>query len=95
MDSCIENVIEWIRDEKRATLSLSQRRTISRVKKLAEQYPDQCEIVAENEDGSICAHIPVSWVKISPPKKVSDKQREASHNNMITLNSKRVSTTSN
>lgn len=74
MENCIENVIEWIRDEKRATLSLSQRRTISRVKQLAEQYPEECQIVAENKDGSVCAHVPVSWVKISPPKKVSENR---------------------
>ena len=58
-----ENVIEWIKDDRRATLSLSQRRTISRVRQLAAQYPDQCRIVAENKDGSIYAHIPVSWVR--------------------------------
>lgn len=71
-----ENVIEWVKDGTRATLSLSQRRTISRVKQLAEQYPEQCQILAENKDGSLYAHIPVSWVKISPPKKVSEKQIE-------------------
>lgn len=71
-----ENVIEWIKDEKWATLTLSQRRTISRVKKLAAQYPEQCQVVAENKDGSICAHIPVSWVKISPPRELSEEQRQ-------------------
>lgn len=95
MEGCIENVIEWLKDEQRATLSLSQRRTIFRVKKLAAQYPDQCQIVAENKDGSICAHVPVNWVKIGPPKMVSDKQREISRNNMFALNSKHASTTCN
>lgn len=90
-----ENVIEWIKDEQRATLTLSQRRTITRVKHLAAQYPDQCKIVAENKDGSISAHVPVSWVKISPPKKVSDAQREISRENMLALHSKRVASTDN
>ena len=75
-DGYAENVIEWVKDDNRATLSMSQRRTISRVKQLAEQYPEECQIVAENKDGSVCAHVPVSWVKISPPKKVSEKQME-------------------
>ena len=35
-----ENCIEWIKDEEKATLSLTQRRTISRVKKLAAKHPD-------------------------------------------------------
>lgn len=95
MDKCIENAIEWLKDEKRATLSLSQRRTITRVKQLAEQYPEECQIVAENKDGSVCAHVPVSWVKISPPREVSETQREISRRNMQALHSKRVSSTHN
>ncbi len=91
----VENVIEWIKDQQRATLTLSQRRTITKVKRLAARYPDQCQIVAENKDGSICAHIPVSWVKISPPKKVSVAQREISRENMLTLHSKRVTSADN
>lgn len=71
-----ENMIEWVRDQDRATLSLSQRRTISRVKNLAEKYPEECQIVAENEDGSICAHIPVHWIRINPGMKLTDEQRE-------------------
>lgn len=77
-----ENVIEWIKDEKRATLTLSQRRTISRVKKLAVQYPDQCQIVAENKDGSVCAHIPVSWIKIAPLAHRTESQRKAARQNI-------------
>lgn len=76
MDNCIENVIEWLKDEKRATLSLSQRRTISRVKQLAEQYPEECQIVAENRDGSVCAHVPVSWIRINPGIELTEEQRE-------------------
>lgn len=75
-EGCTENVIEWIRDEKRATLSLSQRRTISRVKQLAESHPEECQIVAENKDGSICAHVPVDWIRINPGKELTEEQRK-------------------
>lgn len=75
-DGYAENVIEWVKDEKRATLSLSQRRTISRVKQLAEQYPEECQIVAENKDGSVCAHVPVSWIRINPGMELAEEQRE-------------------
>lgn len=80
-----ENVIEWVKDEKRATLSLSQRRTISRVKQLSEQYPEQCQVLKENKDGSIYAHIPVSWVKIGPPAQRTEKQREIARQNMTKI----------
>ncbi len=76
MDNCIENVIEFIKGENRATVTFSQGRYKSRIKNLAERHPEECQIVAENKDGSICAHIPVSWVKISPPANRTEKQRE-------------------
>lgn len=71
-----ENVIEWVKDEERATLTLSQRRTITRVKELSKSHPEKCQILAENEDGSVYAHIPVSWIKINPPMNLSEEQRK-------------------
>lgn len=76
MESNNENVIEWIRDEERATLSLTQRRTINSVRKLAQKYPVECQIVAENKDGSICAHVPVNWVKVRPPRALTEEQKK-------------------
>lgn len=70
-----ENAIEWIYGQASATVSFSSPRHISRIKKLAEKY-DDVEICKENADGSICAHVPVSWIKINPPKSLSDEQRE-------------------
>lgn len=54
-----ENAIEFITDSKRATVTFTQGRYKSRIKKLAESHPEECQIVAENQDGSLCAHIPV------------------------------------
>lgn len=90
-----ENVIEWVKNQEKATLTLSQRRTISRVKKLAEKYPEECQIVAENKDGSVYAHIPVSWIKISPPKKVSEEQVEKARERMKAFNLSHVTTRDN
>lgn len=71
-----ENSIEWIRDSKTATLSLTQRRTISRVKKLAKKHPEECRILAENKDGSLYAKIPVEWIRINPSKNLTEEQRK-------------------
>lgn len=76
MDNCIENAIEFIKDEKRATVTFSQGRYKSRIRKLAESHPDECEIVAENKDGSLCAHIPVDWIRINPGMNLTDEQKE-------------------
>lgn len=70
-----ENVIEFYTDEKRATVTFSQGRYVSRIRKYAEEKPEECQIVAENADGTIVAHIPTKWVKVSPPKHVSEEQK--------------------
>jgi len=77
-DSMNENVIEFLRGQKVATVTLaSNTRLNSRVRKLAAEKPDECQISAENSDGSIVAHVPVKWIKISPPRQMSEEQREA------------------
>lgn len=76
MDRCNENVIEFLEDEQRATVTFSQGRYKRRIKKLAAEHPEKCQIMEENTDGSMCAHIPVTWIKISPPKQFTEEQRQ-------------------
>ena len=76
MDRCMENVIEFIENEKRATVTFSQGRFKSRIRKLAAEHPEECQIMKENKDGSLLAHIPVSWIKINPTRQLSDEQRK-------------------
>lgn len=73
---CNENCIEWHKDQEQATLTLSQRRTISRVEKLAASRPEECQIIARNPDGSVYAHIPVSWIRINPGMQLTEERRE-------------------
>lgn len=82
MIGSVENGIEFVKGSDRATVSFSQGRYISRIRKLAAGFPDKCKILAENEDGSICAHIPVAWVKISPPAARNEQQREQARERM-------------
>lgn len=70
-----ENVIEWLTGQDTVTVSLSQGKYINKVKKLAKTHSD-VKILAENKDGSICAHIPLKYIKISPPRQVTEEQRE-------------------
>lgn len=60
-----ENVIEWITGDDRVTVSLTQKRFINRVKRLAEKHGEAVEIVAENADGSICAHLPLKALHLT------------------------------
>lgn len=72
-----ENAIEWLKGRKTATVTLAGRTTLNtRVRKLAKEKPGKCQIIDENEDGTIVAHIPASWVKINPERELSEEQRE-------------------
>ena len=75
MDDLRENVIEFLRDSKTATVTFCQGRYITRIKELAEKRPNEVEITAENRDGSIVAHIPTSWVRINPNIELSEEEK--------------------
>ena len=85
MDRCTENVIEFLENQQQATVTFSQGRYKTRIRKLVEARPEECQIVAENKDGSICAHIPTTWVRIAPPPVRTEAQREASRRNALKL----------
>ena len=59
--------------------SSDEQKWINRIRKLKEQYPDDVIIRAEPEtnDGCIYCKLPQSWLKIQPPMKITDEQREA------------------
>ena len=72
-----ENCIEFLTSTRTATVSFTNQKHINRIKKLYEEHKDDFKYFVENDDGSVCAKIPLKWVKISPPRMVSDEQREA------------------
>ena len=49
----------------------------SKLMRYAESRPDEVKVIAENEDGSAYFHIPISYIKLSPPRKGSEEQRKA------------------
>lgn len=78
-----ENVIEWLRDEETATVTFTQGRMKTRIMKLAEERPDEVFVTAINADGSMCARIPTRWIKVSPPRIVSEEQVEAAKERIL------------
>ena len=73
---CNENVIEFVKDSNWATVTVTQGRYKSRIEKLAAERPEECEIVVKNRDGSMTAHIPVSWIRINPSMNLTEEQRK-------------------
>lgn len=67
MYRCNENVTEFLENQEGATVTFSQR-------KLVAEHSEECNIITENPDRSIYAHIPTLWIKISPPRQFTKEQ---------------------
>lgn len=70
-----ENVIEFLRNQDTATVTFCQPRFANKVRTLAKQYPEEVKITAENEDGSLVAHIPTRWICLKAPRQLSEEER--------------------
>lgn len=82
---CRENCIEWIYGQDTITATLSQQFLISRVRELASKH-EEVKIVAENEDGTIVAHLPLTYLKFNPPKNLTEEQRKVLADRMALIN---------
>lgn len=40
-----------------------------------EEYPDDVDIRVINPDGSMVVHLPLSWFRIKPPRRMSEEQK--------------------
>ena len=84
-DTNKENMIDWISGSKMCTCSFTNRKHINRIKKLYEQRKSEFEYFYENEDGSVCARIPLKWIKINPGSLPDAPKREMSEEHKAKL----------
>ena len=72
-----ECVIEWIsgRDYVGLTAKTSNAWT-NKCEELKQDLQDDVKIIARNNDGSLFAHLPYSYIKINPPRKYSDETKK-------------------
>lgn len=66
-------------DGKSAWMSTDEQRWIKRLKKWEEEYPGEVTVRArpEENDGCWYGKIPRAWVKVAPPRQMSEEQRAA------------------
>ena len=90
-----ENMIEFLDNDKEATVTLHDMRLKNRVLKLAEEYPKEVTIKAmpEQNHGFLVAHVPKKWVKINPPikREFTDEQKQAMAMRLENIRNKRDS----
>ena len=76
-----ENMVEFISGTRTATVTFTNQKHINRMKKLYEERKDDFKYFKENTDGSICAKIPLKWIKINAGSKegrvMTEEQKEA------------------
>ena len=73
-----ETAYNDIQGEKFGTFYSARDKWINKIKKYSEKYPNDVTITHVNKDGSLVAHIPQTWFKISPPKFVSEANKAKS-----------------
>ena len=76
-----ENMMEFISGDKTATITFTSRKHINRIRKLYKQRKNEFSYFIENKDGSVCAKIPLKWLKINPGSQtnrtMTESQKEA------------------
>ena len=79
-DELYENAIEWYTGAKTATICVTHKKYITRIKALAKANPE-IKIIAEPEKngGCLVAHIPLKCISIRSPKgkELTEEQRTA------------------
>ena len=73
-----EFCIEWIKGNDYAGVTVPSGTALkSKLMRYAQERPDEVKLMVENKDGSAFFHVPVSYIKVSPPRKVSEEQAKS------------------
>ena len=77
-----ENMVEFISGTRTATVTFTNAKHIRKIKELYETHKEDFKFFKENKDGSICAKIPLKWVRLSAgrtgtSREMTEEQKEA------------------
>jgi len=61
-----ENMCEFLSGDRTCTVTFTNKKYVNRIKKIYKERKSEFKYFYENEDGSICAKIPLKWFKINP-----------------------------
>ena len=81
-----ETIINFNAEDKTANIYAATPTMIRKMNKLLEQRPNEVKLVRE-DDISRTFEVPVKWVKIRPPKQLTDEQKQAMAERLKKLNS--------
>lgn len=83
----METIFEHFKGQDHFAVYAGERWSISMIRKLAAARPAEVDIQAENDDGSLVVHLPLSWMRIRPKRnlQLSDERRAELSNRMKRL----------
>lgn len=61
--------------EHTGTFFTAESKWINAIMEWSEQYPDEVDIRHINDDGSMVVHLPITWFKVRPPKKMTEEHK--------------------
>ena len=73
----METTIEYT-DRKTVWINTDERSLKNRLLKLAETNSEvKIEMLPEKNNGVLCATVPYSWIKVKPPRMISDERKKS------------------
>ena len=77
-----ENMIEFLSGTRSATVTFTNPKHIRKIKELYEEHKEDFKYFKLNNDGSVCAKIPLKWVRISAgrtgtKRELTEEQKQA------------------
>lgn len=76
-----ENMIEFTTHCHFATVTFTNAKHIRKIKELYKEHKEDFKYYVENKDGSVCAKIPLKWIRISAgrtgtSREMTEEQKE-------------------
>ena len=77
-----ENMVEFLSGARTATVTFTNPKHIRKLKELYEEHSEDFRYFKLNKDGSVCAKIPLKWIRISygrtgTKREMTEEQKQA------------------
>ena len=69
-----ENMVEFISGARTATVTFTNPKHIRKIKELYEEHKEDFKYFKLNKDGSVCAKIPLKWIRLSAGRTVTKRE---------------------
>lgn len=89
--SCMDNCIEWTKNDQTVSFTFTQGKMIKKIESLALKYPDTVKILVRNEDGSVYGKMPrkALHLYLTETKEMTEEQKQAARDRLSAMRNKK------